>query len=233
MSNLISFIEPSNSQRGHEKAKESYFTYNNPTVGTGVALNADPTVIAANEAAVIIDNSASRSSEENHHVILDYIKMTCTVSGANMTKARLAFYIDNINRYSSGGTELTGKSSSYDTLSGYADRTPKGKVYVGDLTAAAANSAKHIGTVLLRNDTQTAPCFTVDDVYFLSHFVEPGFEQDAATAPVIYKKEKIPYIVLGPGSSLIIAPLFPNAATTPPQFEFEIATVEKGHPISV
>lgn len=232
MSNLISFLHPSDNKTGFDKAKESCFMYNNPTVGTGIALNADPTVISAVESAIIIDNSANRSNNDNHHVILDYIKMTCTLPGTAATKARLAFYIDNVNRYSSGGTELTGKSTSYDTSAEYTDRTPKGKVYVGDLTAAAANNAKHLGTVLLKSDTEAAPCFVTDDSFFMSHFVEPSFQLDGATAPVVSAKFKIPYIVLGPGTSLVIAPLFPGQ-TAGASFEFEIATVEKGHPISV
>jgi hypothetical protein len=229
MSNLISFLHPSDNKTGYDKAKESYFTFNNPSVGTGIALNADPTAIAATEAALIVDNSANRSNGDNHHVIIDYIKMTCTAAGTGATKARLAFYIDNINRYSSGGTELTGKSTSYDTTSNYSDRTPKAKVYFGDLTAAAASSAKHLHTSLIKSDTQAAPCFIVDDSFFLSHFVEPSFQQDAASSPVVSAKFKIPYIPLGPGTSLVVAPLFPNQSAAA-SFEIEVGLVEKGHP---
>lgn len=227
--NLISFLHPSDSRTGFEKGKESYFTYNNPTVGTGIALNADPTAISATEAALIVDNSANRLNGDNHHVIIDYIKLTCTAAGTGATKARLALYIDNINRYSSGGTELTGRSTSYDTSSSYTDRTPKGKVYFGDLTATAASSAKHVGTILLKSDTEAAPCFVVDDSFFISHFVEPSFQQDGATNPVVSAKFKVPYTVLGPGASLIVAPLFPSQSAAS-SFEIEVATIEKGHP---
>jgi hypothetical protein len=233
MSSIIEFLSRSDAPVPHEKLKESYFTFNNPTVGTGIACNADPTAITATEACLIIDNSATRqgNNPDNHHVILDYIKMTVTAAGTGATKARLAFFIDNINRYSSGGTELTGKNTSYDTRDSYSDRTPKAKVYFGDITATAANSAKHLNACLIRNDTQAAPCFIEDDIFRMSHFCQESHQQDAASSPVVTVNKQIPYIVLGPGTSLVVAPLFEDQSAAS-SFEIEVGLVEAGHPTS-
>lgn len=226
---FLNYIGHKNPRNPGENLKESYFTFNNPTVGTGIALNADPTAISATEAALIIDNSASRQNGDNQSIHIDYIRLTCTAAGTGATSARLAMYLDNINRYSSGGSELTGKSTSYDTSDSYTDRTPKSKVYFGDLTALAANSAKHIGTRLIKNDTQPVPCFVVDDVFTLktdSGAMEGAnvFDSDGRADSTFY----IPPIYIYPGCSLLIAPLFP-AQSAAASFEIEVGLVEHGH----
>ena len=151
--------------------------------------------------------------------------MTCTAPGTAATRARLHFKLDNKNRYTSGGTELTAKSTSYEVSDNYADRVPKAKVYFGDLTASDESSAKPICTVLLRNNTQAAPCFTEDDTFFMSYDSINGFAQDGAASPVVNATFKIPFINIGPQSSLIVHPLF-EAQTAASSFEIEVGLIE-------
>jgi hypothetical protein len=212
-----------------ENLKESYFTFNNPTVGTGIALNADPTAISATESCLIIDNSGTRTNGDNQSIHLDYIRLTCTDAGTGATSARLAFYIDNINRYSSGGQELTGKSTSYDTTSSYTDRTPKAKVYFGDLTATSESSAKHIATRLIKNDTTVAPCFAVDDVFTLkTDSTSIGGANYFDSEGVVDSVFSLPPIYIYAGCSLIVAPLFPSQSASA-SFEIEVGLIENGH----
>lgn len=226
---FLNFIKHRNAVNPGENLKESYYTFNNPSVGTGIALNADPTAISATEAALIIDNSASRTNGDTVSLHLDYIKLTCTAAGTGATSARLAFYLDNINRYSSGGTTLTGKSTSYDTSSSYTDRASKAVVNFGDVTAVAASSAKHICTTLIKNDTTADPLFAVDDVFTLkSDSPKIGganvFDSAGRADSAFY----IPPVYIYPGCSLLVVPLFP-AQSAASSFEVEIGLIEHGH----
>lgn len=207
--------------RSYEK---SVFTFNNPTPGTGIALNADPTAISQTEMALIIDNvktEAVASSASNKTVRVESIKLTCTAAGTGATKARLAFYLDNQNRYSSGGTELTAVNSTAGD--GYESRSAVSRVYFGDLTAVGASSnLKFIGSELIKSDTTAAPCFVVDDVFRFSTFGNNGSNNVYDSAGVADNRFNLPYITIKPGGSLLVAPLFPNQSAAA---SFEISVV--------
>lgn len=208
--------------------EKSVFSYHNPTPGTGIALNADPTAISQTEMALILDNVKDEntvSGEDNKTMRVESIKLTCTAAGTGATKARLVFYQDNINRYSSGGTELTAVNTSFGN--GWSNPTAKTKVYFGDLTAASASSdVKLVHSQLIKSDTNAAPCFAVDDVFVFSTFNRFGGDNNYLdSAGVAYCQFDLPYMTIKPGGSLLIAPLFPNQSAAA-SFEVEVILVE-------
>lgn len=208
-----------------DRLRQSIYTYQNPTFGTGIAFNADPTAIAATEAAIIIDNSGTVDGGDNEFVIPTKIQLICTVDGAGASSASLLFKLDNKNRYASGGTELTGIQNWVDTDAAFFRETPKGKVYAGDITAAAEGTAVQVGRCKLK--TGADPCFIVGDVFTI-HFGEPGVASggvDAGTAVTINRDISVDPVWIGRNSSLVIHPLYP-AQTGAPSFEIIVTTIE-------
>lgn len=214
---------------GTQRAARTKFNFANPTFGTGIACNADPTAIAATEAMLVVDNAAiSTSSSANKNVIgiVKRIALRCTAAGTGGTSVKLQFLLDKINRYSSGGTELTGNPTFIDTAAGYVAATPACKVYFGDITATAASAAKQVFSCNVK--TAAAPCYTVGDTYIFD--IEMGREgilnptTTTATFPF-----RLPLIHIGRGSSLVVHP-FATGATGAPSFEVEVETIELFQP---
>lgn len=208
-----------------DRLRRSLFTYSNPTFGTGIALNADPTAIAATEAAIIIDNSGTDAGGDTAFIIPVSIQLRCTVAGVAATSGSFLFKLDNSTRYASGGTELTAVQNWVDTSTDFTNDVPKGKVYMGDLTAAAESSARVVGGCKLK--TGGAPCFVIGDVFNIYFGPPPGMSGgvDIATATVINRDISVPPVWIGRNSSLVIHPLMPSQ-TTGAAFEVTITTVE-------
>lgn len=201
--------------------RKSIFTFNNPTVGTGIALNADPTAIAETEASLIVDIPSSSTASIT---FIKEIKLTCTATGTAATKATLAFYKDSINRYSSGGTTLTGVSTSASSNSSSVG-VAQSKVYFGDLTALSESSAGEelIFSQLIKTDTTAAPCFVIDDEFvFRTNTEAKGDNNFYDSAGVCANLFSMPMIYLHPGSSLLVKALFPNQSAAS---SFEVGVV--------
>ena len=222
MSGMIDFVGKTSA----DALRKSVFTYSNPTPGTGIALNADPTAISATEAAIVIDNSGTVDGGDTEYIIPVSIQLKCTVAGVAATSVSFYFFLDNKNRWASGGTELTAVQNIVDTSSGFANDTPKGKVYIGDITAAAASDARQVGQCKLK--TGDAPCFLIGDVFNIFFGPPPGMSGgvDIATATVINRDISVPPVWIGRGSSLVIHPLMPSQSTGV-AFEVTITTVER------
>jgi len=229
LENLLVSAKSDTGANGNALSK-STFTFNNPVVGTGVALNADPTAIATTEASLIIDVPSvalQSSTAKANTVLVKRIKLTCTAAGTAATKARLAFYKDSITRYSSGGSTLSGVATSASSSSSNIG-VAQSSVYFGDLTALAESSAgeEHIFTQLIKSDTTAAPCFVIDDEFLFETLSEgKGGNNVYDSAGVCSSVFTMPMIYLKPGSSLLVKALFPNASAAA-SFEVEVTLLE-------
>lgn len=211
---------------GSSRKRKSYVAMNG-TFGTDIAINADPGAIAATEAMIVLDNSTTRTASTNKNVILvpRYIKLICTVSASSGTNFGLLFKTDVINRYSSGGSELTPYVTEADTSTGWSRRDPLGKCYFGDITAAAESSAVGVGQSWLRTDT-AGPL--VDDKYLIV-FGDPVADHAGTAATQSFVKDVISPVYIGPGCSLVVHPWSASAASTAAEFFVEIGWDELGH----
>ncbi len=123
-------------------------TFVSNSVVTGVASLATATAYSETVGNINIHNSARTSAGENHIVIPRMIQLTALAVNTGANLSYLHFYIDNATRWSSGGTELTPNTTSFDEASEFSDFTPKATVHVGDLTlSAATEDEKKIKTV--------------------------------------------------------------------------------------
>ena len=206
---------------GAENLRESIFVYTNATPGTGIASTSNSATFVATNALINIFNSATVAAGNNQWIIPVSIIMTATAVNTSATNFRLYGVLDGINRYSSGGTALTAVTSAVDTRSGYTARTAKGTVYVGALTLAAASAAKPVF-----NRVVSPVIFAVDDsiqIWFGS-----GSAYGSASTQSKFC-EVVPMVSIGRGCNLSVHGVGASQAASP-DFEFEITTIESGHP---
>ena len=221
---FLSFL----ANQGSSRRRKSYVASNATlTVAGDIAINADPTAVAATEAMIVLQNSASRTGTANKNTIIvpRYIKLTCSVTAASGTDFAMFFKKDIIERYASGGTELVGYGTYADTSSSWTERDPLGECYFGDITAKAESAAKVVGTSWIRTDT-AGPL--ADDKYLIV-FGEPDAAHVGTAATQSLVKDFVSPIYLGPGTSLVVHPLITAAASTAAEFYVEIGWDELGH----
>ena len=200
-----------------------------PTIG--VACNANPTIYADAEALLTIDNTGSRTSGDNHFVYPIQIEMWSTVRGTAGTFAAVRWVLDNATRWSSGGATLVAASTYYDTLTGYTNTTPKGKVHFGDL-ACTTNTAQKIAYETLLQAGTTIFAIGDTHIFTFGEVAAAGSSRKdvstEASTPGVYL-HSAPLISIGPGCSLVVQPLF-TIMTGAASFGIAVVTLELGHP---
>lgn len=218
--------------RGGTALSESYFVAQVMSSGNpaATAINADPTAWADTEVCMSVYNSGLSSAGSHVYIIPDFLKLQCTVVGDDSTDFYLRFVLDNKDRYSSGGTALTSKSTSIDLRTGYTNRTPKATIYFGDITANAASAEQDIDTVLVKL-VAAEQAQEVGDVFYFKFGAAPqalgGMLQ--GTAPGFYMYP-LPPVWIGRGCSMVVRPFETAAATTAAQFRISFGYYEVGHP---
>src|SRR3990167_2483197 len=200
-----------------------------PTIG--VACNANPTIYADAEALLTIDNTGSRTDGDNHFFIPVQIEMWSTVRGTAGTFAAVRWVLDNATRWSSGGATLVAASTYYDTLTGYTNTTPKGKVHFGDLTCTT-NTAQKIAYESLLQAGGTIFAIGDTHIWTFGEVASVGSSRrNIATDPSepgVFM-HSVPPISIGPGCSLLMQPLF-TIMTAAARFGIAVVTLELGHP---
>lgn len=196
----------------------TYFRAVNPTLGTGIAMGIQTAWSATANALLVM-----RSSSATKSIIPHYIRLINTVAGATTTSSRMAIAIDSANRYSSGGTDLTGQIVSPN--SGLGPTSVVDVLRFGAVTAAAAVGARYLSNMVLK--TQTAPCWTVGDEVRIqfSEDADPGLTSGSATLSIV--KNVGPVILRGQNHCLLLHMWNPANATTAPSWEIEMAWWER------
>ena len=218
--------------KGSLKIAERTFAYTateGPTVG--VAANANPTAYTAAEALLCIDNQASVTAGQNQIIMPVCVHLWSTARGTAGTYAAVRFVYDNTTQFSTGGTTLSAKSINYDTLSGYADRTPKGSIHFGDLTLLTGSSRKVVWETVI---DAGATVFGVGDRHtFMFGDAGPlaSSDRSIATDPVRpgHFVHYVPQMPIGRGCALIMQHLV-TVMTAAPSFGVSVVTIELGHP---
>jgi hypothetical protein len=203
--------------------RDKFFVAANPTYGTAVAINADPGAIAATEGMLSIYNAATTSSNPNTIIVPQYIKLVNHVIGASGTNFTLKFSTDTANRYSSGGSTLTGNSTWAKT--GLTRKTSGATIKFGDLTLAAATSEAQVGQVTIHWKTIAQ---SVGDIYLIT-FGDTATNSalvSAAAATAQTYHHSLQQVFLGRGASLICQPVSASAASTAATFLVEVGYLE-------
>lgn len=198
-----------------------FYAAMNPTFRTGIDINADPGAIAATEGMMTIFNSGVNRLGPNAIIIPQYLKLVTKVKGASGTDFSIRLATDLVNRYSSGGSQLTG-NETYAAKS-LTRRTSRATIYFGDLTLAAATSEKIVGQVTFHSATTSQ---IVGDRYMI-RFGDPDLPSALVSAAAAQTQiETVQPVVLRPGGCLILQPFSTSAASTAAQFEVELGYME-------
>ncbi len=137
----------------HTLAQEgSYFVATNPTVATGIAGIAAADGYNAAETLFLLYNQSTQA--EGIQICLDFLELQCTVVDTNGTDLRFDHHIDNTDRFTSGGSNITPVSPNMDSSA-----SAKGRLRFGAVVSSAASSSvRYLGgrqlasTDLVAND---------------------------------------------------------------------------------
>lgn len=197
----------------------SYFKATNPTMGTGIAQTIQASFAASNAIASLRNTSLTKA------IIPHYMRLICTVAGASATSSQLAVIADTVNRYSSGGSDLTSQIACANTALGPASIAD---LRFGALTCAAAVLPRILGRCVLK--TATAPALTVGDeiiIAFGDASLSPSSGQTSGASPLTIVKNIGPMVLAGQNHTLLFHLWNPANATTAPSWEVEFAWWER------
>lgn len=197
-----------------------YRAIGNATPMTGIA-QAITTSFSATAVPFIMVNGSSTV-----RVIPHYIKLINTAAGASTTSSLAAISIDSANRYSSGGTDLTGLV--YNSNSALGPASVVSTLRFGTCTATAAGG----GTRYLMNRSlkvQAAPCWTVGDELTFNFAINGDADTGnmSGSTPIAIVKNLGPVVLGGQNSSLILHLWNVANATTAPSWAVELAWWER------
>ncbi len=114
----------------------SYYKANSPTPGTGIIDTAALTAfVATTPTAVIYNSNATVNGVPGKSIYLDYMRLTVTAAGTSGTNWFQQHYIDQINRYTSGGSLLTAVNPN-----ALSTATSGAVIHFGAITAPAAGA---------------------------------------------------------------------------------------------
>lgn len=191
------------------------------TPGTGIAQAITTSFSATAVPLVMVNGSATKK------IIPHYIRLVNTAAGSTTTSSLAAISIDSANRYSSGGTDISG--FIYCANSALGPSTAVSVLRAGVVTASAAGGGtRYLSNVSLK--AAAAPCWVVgDEVLFV--FADAAMSGSAGaltgTTPVCIVKNVGPVVLGGQDDSLILHLWNPANATTAPSWAFEIAWWER------
>jgi len=191
-------------RKQHVLADEGSYFVANTGSATG-QISSPATGFVATTPALVVFNSDTLTNPNYKRVYLDFLKLVTTVVGSaasGLVNLQAALYIDNINRYTSGGLQLTAASPNMDL-----SPQPVAKVYFGAITAPAASSAVRVldGLSVVR----TAVSGTVMDVIgeqklFNFGAVEGNMNGSITIANANNIPVAMPPVILGPQMSALL-----------------------------
>lgn len=168
-------------------AEGSYYVAQTPTPGTGIIDGVVTSLVKTTPSLTLYNGGTNR-------VYLQYIDLYVTVASVGESLTQFTFFIDNIQKFTSGGTALTVKNTNMDStlVSGVVGNT-------GVITAPAASASERlIAHVKLRD---TIPI--IGDSYHFN-FGGAAHSQGAPSrvATVADFCRVLPPVCLGPGHTL-------------------------------
>lgn len=175
----------------------AYFVATNPTVATGIAGIAAADGYSAIETLFLLHNTSTDA--EGVRLYLDSLELQCTVVDTNGTDLRFDHHIDNTDRFSSGGSNITPINPNMDSTA-----APKGRLRFGAVVSTTASSSvRYLGgrqlasTDLVANDLML---FTYGGSNAFSN-QNSNLTEEATLAR--FWHVACPPVVLGPGDSYL------------------------------
>jgi hypothetical protein len=189
----------------------NYYIMSTPTAGTGIISNGGTTAVATTPSLVLWNGGAL-------NVYLMYLRLSSTVVGGGAATKNFTFYLDQGNRYASGGTALT--SRNMNMASGNASGLAG---YTGAITAAAATANQR----LVCNDWfRVALADVVGDVYEWQYGAPVGASPSSSVATVSNFVRATAPIVIQPNNCYLMN-IWSSTFTQGITWEVQIGYAEK------
>lgn len=197
----------------------TYQIATSPTPGTGIAhaINTGVSETAGN--FIYLKNNDSQGNDRYKRIYLNYIRLITTVVPAAGISGHFFIKVDNKDRYTSGGTQLSPTNVNMDTGVGTVSQ-----LWAGALTTTAPSpSARLIARGVLRS---VIPVVN-DEFIISSSFIEATGA--CLLGGVIAQRMIVPVvpIILGPQNNMCLQLWFPSNAVTAPSFEVEMGWYER------
>jgi hypothetical protein len=192
---------------------------------TGIAMPAAATWVATTPAAVVVNSNEVGGKS----IYLDYLNLVCTAAGGWASagvNVQLMVYLDTINRYSSGGTNLSALFVNPNT----AKTNATGALfYFGAVTATAASAARAIcGLRILRPAVSTTVAHVVGEQILLNFGGVEGMLNGSITiANANNIPMSLPAVQISPGSSALIYYVMNGTTPSASSFAPELGIIER------
>jgi hypothetical protein len=188
-----------------------YYRTMNPTPGTGIAL-ANTTAFSDTAAAVLIRNTSV--SANGPQIFLDYIKFIWTAAGTGALALDFCHVIDPNNRFTSGGTLLTGLCSNTGFPAGGASNPSVADIRVGAVVASAAVAKRQLGRERVQQGV------SVGNVWVMN-FGEGTMEAQTTNAVLVGMRSG-PIMLAPGGNHSYLLHYWVGTQAAAPSFEIEI-----------
>src|SRR5207248_2749105 len=205
-----------------------WYVSTNPTVGTGIAKTVcvdDAATSSSTHAqfapAFLIYNNSSPANQNALSIYLRYLKLVVTVAPASATNWKYSLRMDNLNRYSSGGSVITPVNVNPSS----SRNQPAALVYFGAIVPTALPSAN---ARLVGNGTLDSAIPVIGDQYLLK-FGNAAVSMDQLSGGTLAKNMTVnaPPIIVAPGWCLALDMWGTSNAATPASWEFELGHAER------
>lgn len=184
----------------------SYFITNSGSQ-TGI-LSTPATGFVATTPAMIVANTDSPGNANAKRISLDFLNLVTTVVGSaasGLVNLQAALYLDNGNRYSSGGTEISQFIVNPNMDS--PQRSSIAKVYFGALTASAASgNVRPISPLRVIRPVVSATVLDVvgETKWFNFGGVEGALNGSITIANANFITVPMPAVIIGPGQCALL-----------------------------
>jgi hypothetical protein len=182
-------------------------------VGTDIATNADPTAYAATEGMMTVYNSATAAAKPNTVIIPAFLRLVPSVVTASGTTFDVKFSLDAKDRYTSGGTTLTGSPTLISTTK--TALVSKATINFGDIVMPAASSEKVMEEVKVHAATAGQ---IIGDEYLFTWGDYGGSSALKSASAIQSYHWGLPLMYIERGCSMYLQLLVTSGATTGASF---------------
>ena len=208
----------------------SYYWCRSPIIGTGIGTGAAVNALVDTTPFLIISNNApALSGGVPKNIYLDYLKLQCTGAGTGGTNLLFATRIDNILRYSSGGsgsggTGLTTVLAGPYPLNTMAQPSSNALVYAGALAAIAGSVQQRT----LTNGIFRTAIPVVNDNYLINFGGNDTLLDGVLVSGTNVAQRTHPHcsVTIAPQCSFLLY-LWSASQTVAASFEFELGWAER------
>lgn len=196
----------------------------NPTAGTGIISATPITLAAAATAASMVvfnGNAGSATSSTAVNIYPLYLKFFETAASTGGTQLNFQFHLDNINRFTSGGTALTINNTNRGSTT-----ASNAVINFGALTSVAANSDKQVSGNLRCRLGLIDIIGDQLQFNFGGPILTPPSTLSTTATVGIFNFGIMP-LVIAPGESMVLTIWQPTTFTTGVTYEVEFGFIEK------